>query len=230
MNYKFSNNSVIILVDDERIVLNSLRSELSTYIDDNKYTIEISESGSEALELVDELQKDGYDIPVIICDYIMPGMKGDVVLSEVHKRSPDTFKILLTGQAVLEGVANAINNAELYKYFDKPWDKEELKKAVTESLELYYVKKKQQENLLFLSGKEIQIQQKIQRAENSLLEEQRLNSDEANKIISDLNTLKKMYTTVLKLKSMINLCDNEKISSVESEVNKLKDLLKLVEQ
>ncbi len=143
---------------------------------------------------------------------------------------PDTFKILLTGQAVLEGVANAINNAELYKYFDKPWDKEELKKAVTESLELYYVKKKQQENLLFLSGKEIQIQQKIQRAENSLLEEQRLNSDEANKIISDLNTLKKMYTTVLKLKSMINLCDNEKISSVESEVNKLKDMLKLVEQ
>lgn len=141
MNYKFSNNSVIILVDDERIVLNSLRSELSTYIDDNKYTIEISESGSEALELVDELQKDGYDIPVIICDYIMPGMKGDVVLSEVHKRSPDTFKILLTGQAVLEGVANAINNAELYKYFDKPWDKEELKKAVTESLELYYVKR-----------------------------------------------------------------------------------------
>lgn len=39
-----------------------------------------------------------------------------------------------------------------------------------------------------------------------------------------------MYTTVLKLKSMINLCDNEKISSVESEVNKLKDMLKLVEQ
>lgn len=228
MNCEFSNNSAIILVDDERIVLNSLKSELSTYIDD-KYTIEISESGSEALELVDELLKDGYDIPVIICDYIMPEMKGDVLLSKIHKKSPDTFKILLTGQAVLEGVANAINNAELFKYFDKPWDKDELKNAVTESLDLYYIKKKQRENLIFLTGKEMQIRQEMDKVENSLLDGQWLSSDEANKIITDLNTLKKMYTTVLKLKNIINLCDNEKISNIESEVNKLKDMLKLVE-
>ena len=229
MNCEFSNNSAIILVDDEKIVLNSLKSELATYIDD-KYTIEISESGSEALELVDELLNEGYDIPVIICDYIMPGMKGDVLLSKVHQKSPDTFKILLTGQAVLEGVANAINNADLYKYFDKPWDKEELKKAVIDSLELYHIKKKQHKNLQFLSGKETQIKEKIQKTENSLIEKQCLNPEEANKIIADLNTLKEMYTTVLKLKNMINLCDAEKISGIESEVNKLKDMLKLVEQ
>lgn len=229
MNHEFSNNSVIILIDDERIVLNSLKSELSTYIDD-EYIIEISESGSEALELVDELLKDGYDIPVVICDYIMPGMKGDVVLSDVHQKSPDTFKILLTGQAALDGVANAINNAELYKYFDKPWDKEELKKAITKSLELYYIKKKQQKNLLFLSSKEMQLKEEIQKAENSLLEEQWLSSDEANKLIADLNTLKKMYITILKLKNMIGLCDNDKISNIESEIDKLKDMLKLVEQ
>ncbi|HHX18652.1 MAG TPA: response regulator [Clostridium sp.] len=229
MNHEFSNNSVIVLIDDERIVLNSLKSELSTYIDD-EYIIEISESGSEALELVDELLKDGYDIPVVICDYIMPGMKGDVVLSDVHQKSPDTFKILLTGQAALDGVANAINNAELYKYFDKPWDKEELKKAITKSLELYYIKKKQQKNLLFLSSKEMQLKEEIQKAENSLLEEQWLSSDEANKLIADLNTLKKMYITILKLKNMIGLCDNDKISNIESEIDKLKDMLKLVEQ
>ncbi|HOA96943.1 MAG TPA: hypothetical protein PKK29_04065, partial [Acetivibrio saccincola] len=144
--------------------------------------------------------------------------------------SPDTFKILLTGQAVLEGVANAINNADLYKYFDKPWDKEELKKAVIDSLELYHIKKKQHKNLQFLSGKETQIKEKIQKTENSLIEKQCLNPEEANKIIADLNTLKEMYTTVLKLKNMINLCDAEKISGIESEVNKLKDMLKLVEQ
>jgi response regulator RpfG family c-di-GMP phosphodiesterase len=229
VNHEFSNNSVIVLIDDERIVLNSLKSELSTYIDD-EYIIEISESGSEALELVDELLKDGYDIPVVICDYIMPGMKGDVVLSDVHQKSPDTFKILLTGQAALDGVANAINNAELYKYFDKPWDKEELKKAITKSLELYYIKKKQQKNLLFLSSKEMQLKEEIQKAENSLLEEQWLSSDEANKLIADLNTLKKMYITILKLKNMIGLCDNDKISNIESEIDKLKDMLKLVEQ
>lgn len=221
------NNSVIILIDDERIVLNSLRSEISTYID-NKYDIEISESASEALELVDELLTDGYDIPVIICDYIMPKMKGDVLLSKIHQKSPDTFKILLTGQAALDGVSNAINNADLYKYFDKPWDKEELKKAITESLDLYFIKKKQKQNLEFLDSKEIQIKQKIQKTEKFLTKEQLEHSGETDKIITNLNVLKEMYTTVLKLKSITNSQDNEKISNIESEINYLKNMAKII--
>ncbi|MDQ2084849.1 response regulator [Herbivorax sp. ANBcel31] len=228
MNCDAFNKVAIILIDDERIVLNSLKSELSTYIDD-KYAIEIAESSFEALELVDELLSDEYDIPVIICDYIMPEMKGDVLLNKIHQKSPHTLKILLTGQAVIDGVANAINNAELYKYFDKPWDKKDLKKAITEGIDLYYMKKRQQEDFLFLSSEEMQIKQKIQDMENSLLKERFLNSNEAGEIISHLNTLKEMYSTVLKLKNIIDSCDDIRISNIESEIDSLRNMLKIIE-
>ena len=53
-------------------------------------------------------------------------MKGDEVLKEIHKLSPGSLKILLTGHADVEGISNAINNAQLYRYIAKPWDKDDL--------------------------------------------------------------------------------------------------------
>jgi two-component system sensor histidine kinase/response regulator len=66
----------LLCVDDEELILHSLKSELANF-DGRKYDIELAESGPEALEIFDELLNDGYDIPVVISDYIMPGMKGD---------------------------------------------------------------------------------------------------------------------------------------------------------
>ena len=67
-------------------------------------------------------------------------------------------------------------------------------KAVTESLELYYVKETTRE-FTFLSGKKYKYNKNTKGRKFSL-EEQRLNSDEANKIISDLNTLKNVYDSI----------------------------------
>lgn len=126
----------IVCVDDETSVLKSLKEELKGLFGNN-YQIEIAEGGEEALELVAELLNDKCEIPLIISDYIMPDIKGDELLRRVHKLSPKTLKVMLTGQATLEGVANAIKYAKLYRYLAKPWEQEDLKLTVTEAVNSY---------------------------------------------------------------------------------------------
>ena len=130
------NQQVIICVDDEKIVLRGLKAELQEAVG-NAYLIEIAESGEEALELIEELLLDGYEVPLIISDYIMPDMKGDELLKQVHLLSPKTIKIMLTGQTDIEAVANAIKNANLYRYIAKPWQQEDLSLTVKEAVNSY---------------------------------------------------------------------------------------------
>ncbi len=129
-------NNAIICVDDERNVLDSLGKELSEGLEDD-YLIELAENGEEALEIFDELSEEGYRIPVVIADYIMPGIKGDKLLKRIHERNSRVYKIMLTGQAEVEGIASAVNYANLYKIIMKPWDYENLIFTVKEAIKSF---------------------------------------------------------------------------------------------
>jgi len=130
----------IICVDDEKIVLNSLKSQLKRLFENHTYEILFAESAEEALELIEELEEDEKQIALVVSDQIMPGMKGDQLLIEIHKRHPETLKILLTGQASFEAVQNAINNAGLYRYVNKPWDPEDLNLTIAEACKSFLQK------------------------------------------------------------------------------------------
>jgi PAS domain S-box-containing protein len=131
----------IVCVDDEIIVLDALKVELKDTLADD-YLIEMSQGGEEALELTEQLLQDGYEIPLVISDHIMPDMKGDELLKQIHLRSPKTLKIMLTGQANLEAVGNAIKYANLYRYIAKPWQPDDLKLTVKEALNSYLQEKR----------------------------------------------------------------------------------------
>lgn len=126
----------ILCVDDEEGVLHALEQQLTTRFG-NECEIACAQSGDDALELMEELERDGERVAVVIADQIMPGMKGVDLLEAVHKRSPDTAKILLTGQAGLDAVVAAINRAELDFYAAKPWDEANLRLAVEGLLRNY---------------------------------------------------------------------------------------------
>ncbi|MBU0489943.1 MAG: SpoIIE family protein phosphatase [Bacteroidetes bacterium] len=132
--------AIIICVDDESIVLQSLKTELKEAFPE--FMIEIAEGGHQALELFDELTEEKCDIPLIISDYIMPDMKGDELLIKIHERSEKTMKIMLTGQATTEGVGNAINFARLYRYIPKPWEKDDFILTVREAARSFFQDKK----------------------------------------------------------------------------------------
>jgi two-component system, sensor histidine kinase and response regulator len=123
----------IICVDDEDIILEALKDQLGPFFE-NQYLIETSTTAEEALEIYDELIEDNYDVPVVISDYLMPGMRGDEFLIKVHEKNPKTLKILLTGHANIDGIANAINKANLYRYIPKPWDRDDLILTVREAV------------------------------------------------------------------------------------------------
>jgi diguanylate cyclase (GGDEF)-like protein len=126
----------IICVDDEEGILTALRQQLGARFGD-ECQIEVAQSGHDALELVEELRRDGEPLAVMIADQIMPGMKGVELLEEVHKRSPGTTKILLTGQAGLDAVVAAINRAGLNRYIPKPWDEPDLRLTVENLLRTF---------------------------------------------------------------------------------------------
>ncbi|MCF8298270.1 MAG: hybrid sensor histidine kinase/response regulator [Saprospiraceae bacterium] len=127
---------VILCVDDESIILDSLKEQLQNTFGD-KFDIETSDTGKEALEFLDELIIDKVHIPIVIADYIMPGMKGDEFLKQVHIISPETHNVLLTGQADLTAIGNTVNYAKLYRYISKPWHKEDLILTIKEAVKSY---------------------------------------------------------------------------------------------
>jgi sigma-B regulation protein RsbU (phosphoserine phosphatase) len=128
--------SLIICVDDEKVILTSLKAQLRKAFD-SEIAIETCESAEEALDLVDYSMKNDYDIPVIISDHIMPGMKGDEFLYIMHQKSRKTLSILLTGQADAEAVGRALNRAKLYRYISKPWEEPDLVLTIKEALRSY---------------------------------------------------------------------------------------------
>ena len=135
---------VIICIDDEPTILDSLKIQLKKALGD-EYIIETAEGSEDALELLEELLADKYEIAVVISDYLMPAIKGDELLKRIHEISPKSLKIMLTGQADLEAVTNAINHAKLYRYIAKPWQTEDLSLTVKEAVNSYLQDKKLEE-------------------------------------------------------------------------------------
>lgn len=118
-------DAAILCVDDELVILKSLEIELQAAFGDN-YLYEFAESADEALEIIDELEEGEVQILIIVSDWLMPGMKGDEFLIEVHKKNPKIVKLMLTGQVEKEAVDRAMKYANLYRYIPKPWNNREL--------------------------------------------------------------------------------------------------------
>jgi len=131
------NKAVILCVDDEKVVLTSLKAQLKNGFA-NQHRIEIAESGEEAIEIVNELLKNKIELPVVIADQIMPGMKGDELLTKICQISPQTHNIMLTGQADAEAVGKAVNQANLYRYISKPWDATDLNLTIAEAIRSFF--------------------------------------------------------------------------------------------
>ena len=140
---------VILCIDDESIVLDALKEQIQKEFV-SEFLVETAESGDEAIEIFEELTGEGDEIPVVIADFIMPGMKGDALLEKIHTMDPRSKTILLTGQASIEGIGNAINKADLYRFIAKPWEKDDLVLTIKEAIKSY-----EQEGTILEQNKEL---------------------------------------------------------------------------
>lgn len=157
---------VIVCIDDEPAVLDSLKIELKRALG-NECIIETAEGGLDALELVRELQEENTELALVLSDYIMPDIKGDELLGQIHKLSPQTLTIMLTGQADLTAVGNAIKSAKLYRYIPKPWHTEDLKITVLEAVHSYLQERKLAEQTVHLHHLNAELQETNQQLRDS---------------------------------------------------------------
>jgi two-component system NtrC family sensor kinase len=123
----------ILCVDDERNVLKALERVFL----DEEYEIITAASAQEGLALLEG----GEPVQVVISDYRMPVMSGVDFLREVYRRWPDTVRIVLSGYADAGAVVGAINEGNIYKFITKPWNDDELRVAIVNALERYFLKK-----------------------------------------------------------------------------------------
>lgn len=123
------------MVDDEPTVVEALVAQLAPL----GVWIEGALSAEEAFPLLESRPA------VVIADYLMPGMKGDLFLIQVRQRLPHARLILLTGQAGAENVGRVVNKAGLFRYIAKPWDIEDLRLTVQQALQSYHTEQLLQE-------------------------------------------------------------------------------------
>ncbi len=129
------NNIAILAVDDERIILDSIRNQLEKNFE-SKYLLEFAESADEALEIVDSLTSGGVKILLVISDYLMPGMKGDEFANILKNKFPNINIVMLTGQITSDVSTNLIDKNIILKLISKPWQENDLINVVN-SLSIY---------------------------------------------------------------------------------------------
>jgi response regulator RpfG family c-di-GMP phosphodiesterase len=118
----------ILFVDDDTNLLASCERNFG-----RKFQVETAEGGEAALQKIAEHGP----FAVVISDRQMPRMDGIQFLSLVKERAPDTVRIMLTGNADLEGAIKVVNEGNIFRFLTKPCSLEVLGKVIEDALAQY---------------------------------------------------------------------------------------------
>ena len=111
----------IISVDDDAGVSAAITRTLRTHYGAH-YQILATTSGAQALGVLEQLAQKAQQVALIISDQKMPEMTGVQFLEQAKVRFPDAKLVLLTGYSDIDVAVKAINDINLDRYLNKPWD------------------------------------------------------------------------------------------------------------
>ncbi len=117
----------VLYVDDQQGNLVVFKATFKRYLD-----IVTAQSAKDALVI---LEKE--EFPVVVSDQRMGEMNGTEFLVEVRKRHPDTARMLLTAYTDFDDVVRAINEGQVTRFIQKPWEREDLLGALLNAATLY---------------------------------------------------------------------------------------------
>jgi CheY-like chemotaxis protein len=126
-------DAAILCVDDEVSILMALKEQLRRCFG-NRYVYEVAHSAEEAWMVMDELEQEKIQILIIVSDWLMPDVRGDEFLAQVHQRFPEMITVMLTGQADEAAIERAKQHANLYACIHKPWTEAELEQVISTAL------------------------------------------------------------------------------------------------
>lgn len=127
----------ILILEDEPPVRSALARDLAPFA--GCVRIELAESVDDAWAVVEEVDRSGDEIAVILSDHRLPGTTGVdfLIASMKDDRTKNARRILVTGQAGQEDTIRAVNQGHLTHYVAKPWTPEELRDIVREEMTEY---------------------------------------------------------------------------------------------
>ncbi|MDH4028563.1 MAG: response regulator, partial [Nitrospirota bacterium] len=179
----------ILLVDDEENILRSIKRLLNN----EDFETLTANSGDDALKILD----DDKDIAIIISDQRMPGMTGVDFLEKAKELAPDSLRILLTGYADINAVADAINRGGAYRYLTKPWNDYDLVQVVKEAARRYLISR-ENKRLQETVNKQNQELKNWNTQLYTLVEEQTLEIQNKNRELENLcEDLKKNFKNMI---------------------------------
>jgi DNA-binding NtrC family response regulator len=126
-NGKGHGQPVVVIVDDEEMVITSVRAFLSL---ETEYGIHGFTDPEEAARFLETNPVD-----VVVSDYLMPKMNGIQLLGKAKQLQPEAARVLLTGHADKQSAIQAINEVGLFQYLEKPWDNSQLLLVIQSAIE-----------------------------------------------------------------------------------------------
>ena len=118
----------ILMVDDDRNLLDSFRRQFRKTLH-----LETATSGADGIQAV----RDGGPFAVVISDMMMPNMNGVEFLGQVSKISPNSVRIMLTGNADQDTAVNAVNDGHIFRFLNKPVGSEQLQRVILDAIHQY---------------------------------------------------------------------------------------------
>lgn len=119
----------ILCVDDEKFILETLKKQIR-YIFGDKYRYEVAESAEEGWEVIEELSAERPIRCLIFSDYLMPEVRGDEFLIQVHQKYPEIIAVMLTGQVDPQTLSLLQEKLPLHRCIHKPWSLQDIIEAV----------------------------------------------------------------------------------------------------
>jgi response regulator RpfG family c-di-GMP phosphodiesterase len=119
----------VLFVDDEPDLLAALSRGLRS----EQFGMLTAPSGTAALDMV----RTQGPFAVIVSDLRMPGIDGVALLRRARELSPDTVRVLFTGQLDLEKAIAAVNEGEIFRFVVKPCPQIRLALVIKAALEQY---------------------------------------------------------------------------------------------
>jgi len=120
----------VLFVDDDRVTLKALERAMQT----EPYRSRFALIGSQALDIMDQETVD-----VVVTDLMMPEMDGMMLLDWVQAEYPQVIRVVLSALSDTDTILEAINAGSVYRYIVKPWNREELKITVRQTLEIFEI-------------------------------------------------------------------------------------------
>jgi response regulator RpfG family c-di-GMP phosphodiesterase len=128
----------VLFIDDDENLLASFQRHFR-----GRFEVHTAPGGKEGLEVMES----SGPFAVVVADLRMPGLDGIQVLTRVRERSPDTVRIMLTGNADLPAAVAAVNEGSIFRLLTKPCQAADLVGAIEAGLEQYRLKRAERELL-----------------------------------------------------------------------------------